>query len=420
MRILRMNINDRTRSLLYRVAAALACIAIISYTVFHMVSLFSAELSTVVVGSTTEETKLELDGYIFRDETVITAKYGGAVDYIAHDGLKLAAEEKIAVVYEQGNNSNISDNIDELDEKIAVLEASLEGRASVSELPSVNLSLDTSYSTIMKKIADGDMRGISENVDDMTAQMGRISVLTDEESPIADTLEYLYAERTRIKAAGGASVEVKSDRSGYFYSDVDGYESIFTIAAAEELTPDLYYKYASADAVPAQERGNAVGKMVYDSRWLFAVMVSAKELSHFEEGESYRTVFTGAGDVSVPLSVNRIAPDVDSSSALVVFECDRMPTGFSFERAQSIEIVVTSVTGINVPKSATHKAEGGLYVYILKGSVVFERRIEVVYEGSDYYMVLDGIEPDESDVYLQSNDTLILSGQNLFDGRILE
>ena len=44
----------------------------------------------------------------------------------------------------------------------------------------------------------------------------------------------------------------------------------------------------------------------------------------------------------------------------------------------------------------------------------------MIYEGSDYYTARDGVPSDDSDVYLQSNDTLILNGQNLFDGRILE
>lgn len=406
--------------MLYRAAAALACVAIIAYTIFHMVSLFSAELSTVVVGPSTEETKLELDGYIFRDETLVTANYGGAVDYIAYDGLKLAAGEPIAVVYEQGNNSALNGSIDELDEKIAILEKSVAKGVSLSDLPDVNRSLDNSYYTVMKQLADGDIRGISSNIDSMTSQMGQVSVLTNEDSPVPTTLEYLRNERTRILAAGGNSVQVNSNRSGYFYSDIDGYEGRFTIAAAEALTPDLYYEYASSDAVPLSQMQNVIGKMVYDSRWLFAVMVSGDDANYFEEGESYTTVFTGDGDVTVPLTLNRITRDTDSSSVLLLFECDRMPTGFSFARAQSIEIVVDRVTGINVPKSAVHKSNGNLYVYILQGSVVRERRIEVIYEGSDYYTALDGVEADETDAYLQSNDTLILSGQNLFDGRILE
>jgi hypothetical protein len=160
--------------------------------------------------------------------------------------------------------------------------------------------------------------------------------------------------------------------------------------------------------------------MVYDIEWRFVAMVSAEAERYFEEGVTYRTSFTGDEDISVPLTLLRIEEDEESSSVLLVFECDRMPSGFDFERAQSAELVVSSVTGINVPKSAVHRSRGELYVYILKGSVVFERRIDVIYEGDDYYTVKDGVPADDSDIYLQSNDTLILDGKNLFDGRILE
>ena len=40
----------------YRVVVAIIAVIIVAYTVFHMVSLFSAELSTVVVAASTEET----------------------------------------------------------------------------------------------------------------------------------------------------------------------------------------------------------------------------------------------------------------------------------------------------------------------------------------------------------------------------
>lgn len=401
-----------------RIAVGVLCVAILSYTVFHMVSLFSAELSTIVVRSSTEETALELDGYIFRDETVVYSEYGGAVDYIAHDGLKLAAGESLAVVYEQGNNANVSDSIDQIDDRIAVLEQSVAGGTSLSDLPNINKSVGETYQDIMKKLADGDIRGISQNVDSMTASLGKVSVLTNDASPIPATLEKLYEERARLMAAGGNSREIKTEKSGYFYSDVDGYEGIFTLAAAEALTPDNYYDYAAASSATSPEGQTPVGKMVYDSEWRFATLVSVNSAKHFEVGVTYRVKFTSGGEVTLPLTLERTQRD--GNQTLLVFSCDRIPTGFDFSRAQSAEITVRSVTGINVPKSAVHKDDGNLYVYILKGSVVFERRIDVIYEGSDYYTARDGVPSDDSDVYLQSNDTLILNGQNLFDGRILE
>ena len=404
----------------YRIIVAIIAVIIVAYTVFHMVSLFSAELSTVVVAASTEETKIEFDGYIFRDEQVVYSNYGGAVDYIAEDGLKLATGEKLATVYEQGNNASVDRNIDTIDDMIEIISQGTDNSVTLSQLPSIKEKMDDEHYSIMTKLASGDIRELSKNIDAMTAEMCKESVLTNEESPVEETLDFLYAERERLMAAGGNSMTLLADKSGYFYSGVDGYESFFTLDAAEQMTPDAYQEYVSLSPQQSEEGATPIGRMVYDAEWAFLALVSEQDASYFEVGEYRNLTFTGGDDVTMPLLLTEKIVDSDSASVLLKFECDRMPRGFDFARAQSVEAIVQSVTGITVPKSATHKSDGYLYVYILRGSVVFERRIEVIYEGSDYYTVADGMEPDGEDVYLQSNDTLILNGQNLFDGRILD
>ena len=404
----------------YRIIVAIIAVIIVAYTVFHMVSLFSAELSTVVVAASTEETKIEFDGYIFRDEKVVYSNYSGAVDYIAEDGRKLATGEKLATVYEQGNNASVNKNIDMIDDMIAIISQGTDSSVTLSQLPSIKEKTDDEYYSVMTKLASGDIKEISKNINAMTADMCKESVLTNEESPIDDTLAYLHSERARLMAAGGNSMTLFADKSGYFYSGVDGYESFFTLDAAEKMTPDTYQNYVSLS--PQKDEGSAtpVGRMVYDAEWVFLALVSESDAAHFEVGEYKNLTFTGGEDVTMPLLLTEKISDSDSASVLLKFECDRMPKGFDFARAQSVSVVLSSVTGITIPKSATHKSDGYLYVYILRGSVVFERRIEVIYEGSDYYTVADGLEPEEDDIYLQSNDTLILKGHNLFDGRILD
>lgn len=408
------------RTVTYRISVAIIAVLIVAYTIFHMVSLFSAELSTVVVAASTEETRIEFDGYIFRDESVVYSSYGGAVDYIAHDGLKLATGEALATVYEHGNSAAVNKNIDEIDAMIEIVKAGVSSDMTLSQLPTINENIDNQYHDIMTKLASGDVRELSKNIDSMTSEMCKKSVLTDEKSPVEETLKSLYAERERIAAAGGDSVTLYAEKSGYFYSGVDGYESFFTRDAAAQMTPDTYQKYTTLTPQKAEAGANPVGRMVYDSSWAFLALVSEADAAHFEVGEYRRLTFTGGEDVTMPLLLTEKIADTDSKSVLLKFECDRMPSGFDFTRAQSVSAVVQSVTGITVPKSATHKSDGYLYVYILRGSVVFERRIEVIYEGRDYYTVADGLKPDGEDVYLQSNDTLILDGQNLFDGRILD
>ena len=402
-------------------AIFIACVAILSYTVFHIVSLFSGELSTVVVGITTEERSIGFDGYIFRDETVIYSSYGGAVDYVAHDGLKVSAKDTLAYVYEHGNNRNVSERIEQIDREIAVISEAINSGDSLTDLPKLNESAGVTHGDIMKKLSDGDLGGINKSIDSMTSELGKVSLVTNERSPLRTTLESLYAERERIIAAGGGKQEIRSDKSGYFYSKTDGYEGIFSIEAADSMTPDGYFEYASAKPADMAS-SNAVGKMTYSTEWKFVCTLDKDEAENFSEGETYRLTFKDNNDVTFPLTLSRKTADDDSRSVLLVFDCDRAPTTFSFDRYQSVEAVIESISGINVPKSAVHKNNGELCVYILKGSVVFERRIKVLYEGSDHYTVADGAYIDYEDglPYLKGNDTLILNGKNLFDGRILE
>ncbi|MBO7249699.1 MAG: hypothetical protein J6V42_00300 [Clostridia bacterium] len=410
--------TDR-QTLLKRIAVAIIAVVILAYTVFHMISLFSGEISTVVVGASVEETKVEFRGHVFRDETVVYASYGGAVDYVAADGYKLGFGETLAVVYEQGNNYAVDRNIDEIDRRIAILEEGVKNDVTLFDLPAINDNIGDEYHQIMTKLAKGDVSEISSNIDSMMAQLCKKSMLTNEKSPVPDTLESLYAERDRLMAAGGDSVTLHADKSGYFFSGFDGYENIFTSSAASEMTLSAYHKLLEKSPETAPNGSYPIGKMVYDTRWYLISALTQEKAAYFEEGATYELTFTGGDDVTMPLKV--VAKSKASGGeVLIKFECDRIPGGFDFARSQSVEAVVKRVSGISVPKAATHKSDGFLYVYILRGSVVFERRIEVIYEGSDYYVVKDGLEPEGDDVFLQSNDTVILDGKNLFDGRILD
>ena len=80
-----------------------------------------------------------------------------------------------------------------------------------------------------------------------------------------------------------------------------------------------------------------------------------------------------------------------------------------------------SVSGIYVPKGAIEYLDGQRGVYILKGSVVHFRAVEVIYIGNDYYLVSEKVENEASNyAYLSSNELIIVNGQNMFEGRILD
>ena len=112
--------------------------------------------------------------------------------------------------------------------------------------------------------------------------------------------------------------------------------------------------------------------------------------------------------------------EVDSKDeSILIFECNRLPENFSLQRCQSATIELSSVDGIYVPLSAMAKENGVRGVYVLRGSVVHFRKVDIIYNGSDYCLVAENGEDDENYAYLGTNELIITNGKNLFDGRIL-
>ena len=81
---------------------------------------------------------------------------------------------------------------------------------------------------------------------------------------------------------------------------------------------------------------------------------------------------------------------------------------------------MNSISGIYVPKSAVHRDGNKIFVYVLKGSVVRYRNIDVLHEDREYYLVTPHENEEEWEMYLGENELLILNGKNLFDGRIMD
>ena len=113
----------KSNSFQQRLVLGLIFVLIFSYALYHLLGLFGEEIETFAAGVTTEKTVLSEDGYIFRDETVLTSSLGGAVDYQTESGVKVSKGQALATVYEDGD-SETRETIFRLDRQIALLEES--------------------------------------------------------------------------------------------------------------------------------------------------------------------------------------------------------------------------------------------------------------------------------------------------------
>lgn len=403
-----------------RIVALILGTAVVVYAAYHVASLFGEDIATITTGVSTESVVLDGKGYVFRDETVLYSKHTGIAEYLKDDGAKVYVGEELANIGVNGS-SDYKSTLKNLNDRIKILEESVSGEYSLADLPYINDQIDDSYYALAKMLATGDTGGISEQADKLLLNMNRRSMVTDgKSSPVEKTLSDMKVRRDGIVEVGGEKVVERAPEGGYFYSYVDGYENYFTLDKTENITAEQYYDIIDGKSlVDDQARNTAYGKIASSSKWRFVMQVNDQQAVYFKEGNEYSFQFVENGNVKIPMTLISSVNDGMYGGDILVFETNRLPSGFVFDRCQSISVTVDSHSGIYVPKEAVHRSGTNYYVYILKGSVVKRRYISIVYEGRDYYLSqADGRSPDGLEL-IGTNELLIIKGKDLFDGRIL-
>ena len=409
----------KKKNTVFRSKFAMGVIFVVAviYAAYHLISLFGGDdIKTIESGVTTHTVSVSANGYVFRDETLLTVDNTGVVDYATANGSKVAQGDKIADVYE--GNALFRETVVLLDRQIAILEKSSLGSEPL-DYGALRSEANAIYNKITGLLAAGEYGELSAQMESMMVALNRMSAMKGDAEEIEQTLEYLKRERERL--FGGSCESGYAPFSGYFYYSADGYEKYFTTAAAQSLSEQSFKDLvALIDGDKGSTSDKVFGKLASNASWRFAVPLSQKNAEAFDEGEVCYIVFPANNSTRLPMTLEKKIAYVDGDTVLCVFYCNRLPDKFDFDRCQSVEIEISSATGIYVPRSAIARVDGFTGVYVRRGSVVHFRTVDIIYQGVDFCLV-DEDGSERGGYYpLGTNELIICEGKNLFDGRILE
>ena len=170
-----MQMQKQTKSrsgFIQRIAIGVICVVIFSYTIYHVAAIFREDISTYAAGITTESKVLNYNGYIFRDEQVLKSGNTGVVDYKVADGTKVSEGQEVAVAYSWGKISQ--ERISDLDGQIRILEESLEGMSSNSDIVAVKKQNRDTYDAIIKLLSAGETGGLSYQAEKLLVGMKHV------------------------------------------------------------------------------------------------------------------------------------------------------------------------------------------------------------------------------------------------------
>lgn len=385
--------------------------------------------STTVVYSYTVNDSVTADGLLAREEQVLPGQ-AGIADLVRAEGERVGVGQSVALVYRDSQAQADQAELDALDAEISLLEDAVSQSGDVQSAARLDEDILQAVVALRARTAIGDYSLLESQVHTVKSGVLKRGYTYADGLTAADLsarLSQLKAQRADLeRQSRSATTRVRAPKSGTFSSLVDGYEAILTPESVLQLTPDSLS--ALMENSPARDP-SALGKLILGLRWYFAASLPTQAAGRLKEGETALLRFSGDFTQDVDMLVEKIgSPDGDR--VLVVFSSERYLSRTTLLRHQTAELIFQDYTGLRIPKEALRLVAeeppedssqtapvNRLVVYALAGGRVESKGVEIITEGSDYYVVRP---TDSGRKVLRAGDEIITRGTGLFEGQLLQ
>ncbi|MBR6915964.1 MAG: hypothetical protein IKN36_06360, partial [Clostridia bacterium] len=318
-------------------AVSILSIGLVAYLSYHIAAGFEKDLNTMFARRTTLQSTVACNGYIFRQETPIAVfSSGSGTLYSAlEDGEKTRSSDKVAEIY-SGYSPDIGNQLAAIDRQISMLENCRTLSVAIGDTGTVDEGIFETVVEMRRAAETGNLARESSYRSDLFLKMKKRSVLTGEISDFSARIAELQAQKESLRSGLGTLVEtVVSPASGYYYSECDGYEALFSSSKIDSLSLTVLNELIASE--PVSVEGTA-GKIVTSHKWYLACPMTKEDAAKIGgTGGKFRV--TMQNNAETPLDMFVYSVGTASDGALVVFECEEVKEGFDFTRSQSVTIV---------------------------------------------------------------------------------
>lgn len=406
--------------ILQRVAAALLCALIVVYIVFQISTALSTEIVTEHAGQNTIEEKVEVTGYVLRDETLINAKQDGVIHSKLTEGARVAKSETIATVYASDTASQVQQQIARINERLSVLEASvIDTNYATSTVAKQDETIYSLLQSNRELVERGKFNLAVQNRSELIISLNKRQLIVGKVTDFSQAISELNEEKARLTANLTDALEtITTPTAGYFSGRVDGYESVFTPSALDSMTVNSFYEML--EAPPSEISDLTVGKVIGDFTWHLLCPIERSQSASFTEGRSYRIAFPYSSDTRMNATLEQKIMQTDRDTVVLVFSIRENPKDFNFTRAQTVQIILRSYSGLQIVKSALRQIDGVEGVYVLQGGSIGFKRVNRIHENEGYYLVeqKEATDPEASQ-YLELYDAVVVRGKELYVGKVV-
>lgn len=366
-----------------------------------------------------EQEKLELKAFLVRDEEYINQKTTGTVVPLIKDGMRVASGDAVARVCASDEDAvNVSALLEAKESLARYQEISEQTELNALDMEKLNKTIDASFTELVRTSNSGDFFELSRNIEELENKLASKQILKDGTIDLTAKFNELNSKIQTLESKSINTSDVLAPLSGYYISNLDGYENAMDYNKISDLTVSEAEKLF--EKKPGDVSGQ-MGKIVGSYKWYLVTVMDSKYSLLMSEGEKMKINMPYYGFKNVDVVVEKISTTQNDKVA-VAFSCNMMNETYANMRTEDIELVFKEYTGYKINSSAIRreKDEKGKevdVVYILRGDIMNARVIDIIYDAGDYVIVSEESKATSGYRPIKRYDEVIVKGRNLSDGK---
>ncbi len=429
----------RNKKLVNTVCTVLV-LAVMLYLFQDVFKTNSNKYETETAQLVTVQDVIELDAFIVRDERYLDGDAKGTVVPLVSDGDRVASSDAVARVCAKEQDAADYAELEEarnLRERYVRLNEQTE--LDALDMQKLNSDIDKAYTKLLEITNSRDYLSLSESIMQLEDCLASKQVLRDGNIDLSEKIAQLDKRIGELEAKNISARDVLAPVSGYYISNLDGYETTVRYDDVKNLSVSVVDSALESKSVSVAGK---LGKIVSSYKWYIVANIDSKYSKIIDIGDSMKINLPEYGYKNVKVIVEQLSPEHDGKIAIAL-SCNVMNETYANMRVENVELVIKEYEGYRVKTSAIHTytpepetAQPGdveqttepstsatqteekiSVVYIIRGTVMNARRVEIIYTDGDYSIVSKDTESALGIKPIRHYDEVIVKGRNLKNGR---
>ncbi len=418
-------------------AVIIGFLALAALYVFYQAGqvLFPPNTYETALLATVEDT-VDAQGVLLFSESYVAGD--GTLGYLVDDGERVSAGTAVAEVYSDASQAGLRQQLTQINDQIELLQKSQ--NTTSAQLETLRKDRSAALYNLMDSLDRSNYEDTADQKESYLLAQNKLWIVTGEVANFSDQITSLVQQASNVQAQLGNPTQITAPQTGYFIRSSSS--GRLNAGMEDILALDAVDLKAYLDSSPEIALDGCAGKIVSGFTWYYAGICTAKQGEKLlgSDGKplkaSVQIRFPGQVETPLKAKVTEVTLDEESGLARFVLSCETINGDVLRLNKADAQIIIGESTGLRIRASAVHylkddgseaEGQGENYipgVYVKYGNLARFCKIDPVdadhpqVTDGDYLIVLpSGTAGSVSQVRLY--DEIIVSGQNLYDGKLL-